>query len=193
MNWSWKDTKRCKQLPHKTPHNVFSQIFNFKTFNHQWQVRCSPHQTAIQIKCKDHYLVYSSNSSCQTYTTATTGLFQNKFLPATILALHFTPVSHCVSHWASCSFEQVSNLFWWSLAGGIPVVAKVLQPTAKQARVCCFFDWFTCCCCMLRPIPPPPPCPTLILTFPTLFSIKTSTFLSAVSKLQIHLVYLGTL
>ena len=44
----------------------------------QWQVRCSPppsfaHQGSIQIKCKDWYLLYWSNSSCQTYTTASAG------------------------------------------------------------------------------------------------------------------------
>ena len=182
MNWPWKDTKRCKQLPHKTPHNVFSQIFNFKTFNHQWQVRCSPHQAAIQIKCKDHYLVYSSNSSCQTYTTATTGLFQNQFLSATILALHFTPVSHCVSHWASCSFEQASTLFWRSLAGGVwleesPLLLKFSsrQPS-KQGFVAFLIDLPAVVVC----------CDLSLHHHPALsqlsFGLKLPPFLSAVSK-----------
>ena len=108
--------------------------------------------------------------------------FKINFFSATILALHFTPVSHCVSHWASCSFEQASTLFWRSLAGGVwleesPLLLKFSsrQPS-KQGFVAFLIDLPAVVVC----------CDLSLHHHPALsqlsFGLKLPPFLSAVSK-----------
>ena len=149
------------------------------------------HQASIQIKCKDWYLLYWSNSSCKTYTTASAEAEKDCFKSSGsgkrssfwLVSLSSTSFS-ALSFLLLIFFMQNSQLTICQVTLppflGSNIHSKylhcLLEFPSILARVCCLLIDLPA---TTNSLPPPPPCPTLFfLHFP---SLSHKTFLGDVS------------